>query len=82
MSNVPFEAPHSHTHDHNDSNHSHSHSHNGGDQHGHTHEIMDGPGNFITRDMPNYHGRDWKERGFTIGIGGSLSSFPSFLKWC
>lgn len=26
--------------------------------------------------MPNYSGRNWTERGFTIGIGGS-ASFPS-----
>jgi urease accessory protein len=27
-------------------------------------------GKFAERDMPNYSGRDWNERGFTIGIGG------------
>jgi len=58
-------------------NHSHSHSHDQGHshstpakEHGHTHEIMDGPGKFTERDMPNHEGRDWNERAFTIGIGG------------
>lgn len=27
-------------------------------------------GKFAERDMPDYSGRDWHERGFTIGIGG------------
>lgn len=56
------------------SGHSHSHegvshSHAGGD-HGHSHEILDGPGSFLGREMPIIEGRDWKDRAFTIGIGG------------
>lgn len=27
-------------------------------------------GKFAERDMPDYSGRDWNERGFTVGIGG------------
>lgn len=54
--------------------HSHNgigHSHAGAD-HGHTHEILDGPGSFLGREMPIVEGRDWKERAFTIGIGGCV----------
>lgn len=32
-------------------------------------------GKFTERDMPNFSGRNWTERGFTIGIGGSVSFF-------
>ena len=56
---------HGHSHDH-DLDHAHSHSHD----HGHSHEILDGPGSFLQREMPLIEGRDWKERAFTIGIGG------------
>ena len=52
--------------------HSHdgvSHSH-AGTEHGHSHEILDGPGSFLGREMPINEGRDWRERAFTIGIGG------------
>ncbi len=55
----------SHAHEHNGGNHSHA-----GDDHGHSHEILDGPGSFLGREMPIIQGRDWKERAFTIGIGG------------
>lgn len=30
----------------------------------------DTAGKFTERDMPDFSGRDWRERGFTIGIGG------------
>lgn len=56
-------ATHDHSHD------GASHSHPGGD-HGHTHEIYDGPGSFLGREMPIVEGRDWRERAFTVGIGG------------
>ena len=59
---------HSHAHD-GLSDHSHSHSNGNGD-HGHSHEILDGPGSFMNREMPIIEGRDWKERAFTVGIGG------------
>lgn len=57
----------------------HSHSHDGGvghshddpfNGHGHSHDILDGPGSYINREMPLIEGRDWKDRAFTIGIGG------------
>ena len=57
---------------------SHSHSHDGASHshaaadHGHTHEILDGPGSFLGRELPIIEGRDWEERAFTIGIGGSV----------
>ena len=64
----------SHSHDHNGM----GHSHDGGD-HGHTHEIYDGPGSFLGREMPIVAGRDWKERAFTVGIGGYVS--PNLDRW-
>lgn len=27
-------------------------------------------GKFAERDMPDYTGRNWTERAFTVGIGG------------
>lgn len=57
---------HEHSHDH---AHSHDHSHSAPD-HGHTHEILDGPGSYMGREMPIIEGRDWSERAFTVGIGG------------
>lgn len=60
--------------------HSHdgvSHSHSGGAaDHGHTHEILDGPGSFLGREMPIIEGRSWSERAFTIGIGGCVLLTP------
>lgn len=49
-----------------------SHSHGGvsAADHGHTHEILDGPGSYIGREMPIVEGRSWEERAFTVGIGG------------
>jgi urease accessory protein len=52
------------------SHEAHSHSHDGADAHGHSHEILDGPGSYADREMPLIEGRDWKDRGFTVGIGG------------
>ena len=59
--------------------HSHSHSHDTSNQHGHTHEIMEHPGKFSMRDLPSYNNRDWKERGYTIGIGGPVGSGKTAL---
>lgn len=56
---------HSHAHE---SGISHSHDDFGG--HGHSHDILDGPGSYLNREMPLIEGRDWKDRAFTIGIGG------------
>jgi urease accessory protein len=58
-----------HTHD-----HSHSHDHS---EHGHTHEVMEHPGSFLNRDKPLH--RNWKERGFTVGIGGPVGSGKTAL---
>lgn len=49
---------------------SHAHANGLAGDHGHTHEILDGPGSFVHREMPLIEGRDWRERAFTIGIGG------------
>ena len=62
------QAPHSHD---GLSPHSHSHSHEfSAAEHGHSHEILDGPGSYTLREMPIVTGRDWSERAFTVGIGG------------
>lgn len=65
---------HSHSHD---GPGGHSHSHDSptfnAQEHGHSHEILDGPGSYLQREMPIVEGRDWNERAFTIGIGGYVS---------
>ena len=58
-----------------DAMHSHGHSH----EHGHTHEVMDHPGKFGERDLPNYASRNWTERAFTVGIGGPVGSGKTAL---
>lgn len=61
----------SHTHD--DGSHAHAHDRSFGfnaAEHGHSHEILDGPGSYLGREMPIVEGRDWSERAFTVGIGG------------
>ncbi|KAJ9664893.1 hypothetical protein H2201_004945 [Coniosporium apollinis] len=67
------EQPHSHSHD------GPSHSHGGSADHGHSHEILDGPGSYLGREMPIIEGRDWKERAFTVGIGGPVGSGKTAL---
>jgi urease accessory protein len=62
-------ASHSHDHQHSHEGHA-SHSHAAGGDHGHTHEILDGPGSFLGREMPIVEGRNFEERAFTVGIGG------------
>ncbi len=58
--------------------HSHegvSHAHDGGfnaQEHGHSHEILDGPGSYVGREMPIVEGREWSDRAFTVGIGGCV----------
>ena len=49
--------------------------------HGHSHEVLDGPGSYMGREMPIIEGRDWSERAFTVGIGGYVYLFyhVSFL---
>jgi len=65
---------HLHTHD-----GGHSHSHGQPNDHGHTHEVLDHPGKFASRDLPTYEGRNWKERAFTVGIGGPVYFSLGFL---
>ena len=51
--------------------HSHSYDTNfNAAEHGHSHDILDGPGSYMGREMPIIEGRDWTERAFTVGIGG------------
>ncbi|CAK5270220.1 unnamed protein product [Mycena citricolor] len=68
-SGVP--APHAHEHG--------SHSHDHGGEHGHTHEHLDHAGKFSERDLPDYSGRNFVERGFTVGIGGPVGSGKTAL---
>ncbi|EON64741.1 urease accessory protein [Coniosporium apollinis CBS 100218] len=67
------EQPHSHSHD------GPSHSHGDSADHGHSHEILDGPGSYLGREMPIIEGRDWRERAFTVGIGGPVGSGKTAL---
>jgi len=53
--------------------HSH-HSHGPG---GHTHEVLDHPGHFHTRDLPM--DRDFAKRAFTVGVGGPVGSGKTAL---
>ncbi|OAA55923.1 urease accessory protein ureg [Niveomyces insectorum RCEF 264] len=48
-------------------------------EHGHSHEILDGPGSFLGREMPIVEGRNWADRAFTIGIGGPVGSGKTAL---
>ncbi|KAF3070706.1 Urease accessory protein G [Daldinia childiae] len=58
-----------------------NHSHDGFSvaEHGHSHEILDGPGSFLGREMPIIEGRNWNERAFTVGIGGPVGSGKTAL---
>ncbi|RDX41567.1 urease accessory protein UreG [Lentinus brumalis] len=68
-------AADAHTHSH-DGGHTHSH---GLDEHGHTHEHLDHPGQYAERDLPDYSSRNFEERGFTVGIGGPVGSGKTAL---
>lgn len=60
----------------------HAHAHDGGlngQDHGHTHEILIGPGSYLGREMPIVEGRQWAGRAFTIGIGGPVGSGKTAL---
>ena len=59
--------------------HSHGHSHANAGDHGHTHEILDGPGSYLHRESPLMEGRDWNDRAFTVGIGGPVGSGKTAL---
>ena len=52
----------------------HLHSHGG---HGQTHEHADHPGHFHERELPL--GRDFKQRAFTVGVGGPVGSGKTAL---
>jgi urease accessory protein len=70
---------HSHSHD---GVHTHSHDQASAPaEHGHTHEILDGPGSYMGREMPIIEGRDWSERAFTVGIGGYVTFFCIERNW-
>ncbi|CEQ42035.1 SPOSA6832_03806, partial [Sporobolomyces salmonicolor] len=70
-------APHSHDLGAGSPSH-HDHDH-GTQEHGHTHELMEHPGKFAERDLPDYSARNWDERAFTIGIGGPVGSGKTAL---
>ncbi|XP_006815239.1 uncharacterized protein LOC102805417 [Saccoglossus kowalevskii] len=54
--------------------HHHDHSH----EHGHTHEKMDNPGLYTDRMKPELRS-NWKQRAFTVGIGGPVGSGKTAL---
>ena len=56
----------------------HSHSHDHANEHGHTHEAMESPGSYLNRDHP-ISNRNFKERAFTVGIGGPVGSGKTAL---
>ena len=58
-------------------NHDHDHSHAHNHTHPHTHEQFDHPGLFHKRDAPL--DRDYRQRAFTIGIGGPVGSGKTAL---
>lgn len=57
----------------------HSHGHDHGNGHGHRHELLDHPGLFHERDNPLWASRDWKSRGFTVGLGGPVGAGKTAL---
>ncbi|KAJ3062701.1 hypothetical protein HDU98_001433 [Podochytrium sp. JEL0797] len=65
--------------DHHDHDGHAAHDHDAVQEHGHSHEILDGPGNYDQRDPFIHHHRDWAERGFTVGIGGPVGSGKTAL---
>jgi len=68
----------SHSHSHDSFPHSHDTTSNPID-HGHTHEILTGPGSFLGREPPIVEGREWRSRAFTVGIGGPVGSGKTAL---
>lgn len=66
------------THSH-DGGLTHHASHSAPADHGHTHEIYNGPGSYLDREMPIVEGRDFNDRAFTIGIGGPVGSGKTAL---
>ena len=51
--------------------HMHGSHHHG--EHGHTHEPMDGPGDYQLRELV-LEDRDYRKRAFTVGIGGPVGT--------
>jgi len=61
----------------NGQSHAHNHEHGPG-EHGHTHEIMDNAGKYTDRDQP-IRRANWKQRAYTVGIGGPVGSGKTAL---
>ncbi|KAJ3196097.1 hypothetical protein HK101_010118 [Irineochytrium annulatum] len=55
------------------------HGDHGVQDHGHDHEQLDSPGKYEDREAPLFDERDWKERAFTVGIGGPVGSGKTAL---
>lgn len=53
--------------------HAHAHAHG----EGHTHEVLDHPGHFHERELPQR--RDYRQRAFTVGVGGPVGSGKTAL---
>ncbi|KAF4562588.1 SIMIBI class G3E GTPase family protein [Pleurotus pulmonarius] len=75
LTSNPSQPPASHSHDAGGP----THSHDGPGDHGHTHEHLEHPGKYAERDLPDYTGRNFEERGFTVGIGGPVGSGKTAL---
>ncbi|RMX38256.1 hypothetical protein pdam_00003401 [Pocillopora damicornis] len=69
------EQHHHHHHHHHSAPHGHSH---GANEHGHAHEFMSNPGLWTERDKL-VNRSDWKQRAFTVGIGGPVGSGKTAL---
>jgi len=65
-----MKSGHDHSHSHGDHGHSHG-------DHGHSHEIMEHAGLFSEREPAQK--RDFKQRAFTVGIGGPVGSGKTAL---
>ncbi len=79
MSTQQKEVCHFEDHMSTESSHTHSHDHGVG-EHGHTHEQLDSPGKYTEREPLKYDKRNWKERAFTVGIGGYVRKI-NFLQF-
>jgi len=72
------------THSHGPGAPRHSHSHEEDStfnalEHGHTHEHLEHAGKFAERDLPDWSDRNFRDRGFTVGIGGPVGSGKTAL---
>ncbi|CAG0890714.1 unnamed protein product [Cyprideis torosa] len=54
------------------------HGHQHGGEHGHTHEAMEHPGSYDSREPYKFR-CDWRKRAFTIGVGGPVGSGKTAL---